>query len=248
MKDPLDRYTLDHTPIEPMLCQKNEIVTARYFNAMTITQRRLLALAISKLDHTQNAYSRTPEQLTVLVNVAEFAELFDLTRNSVYEEFHSACNALFSTVITTYENRDTGDVDKIHLFEKMHYRQSLGYSEILFTKSGADCFSSYMALSGFTQTRLTQLAKLKSVHAWTLYNLCQQRRDTGIVKIEPDELRHAFGLDQNQYQLSNDFLRYVLKPSIEQINEHTDLNLQMTVNKRGRRIALYLFTFRKYAE
>lgn len=240
---------------EPVVCLKSDVVTARhyqrsdtepyqYFNGMTIQQRRLLALAVSKLDHQKFNYLEHTR--TVTVSVQEFAEIFQTHRHSLYQEFKRTSAKLFATVLKKYHSHDKSE-EWIHLFEHGHYLPMEGMTRLVFTTRGAQCFSSYMLENGFTQTRLMQLAKLKTGHAWTLYNILQQRRDTGIVNIETDELRHALGLDTHEYKNSAHFHQYVIETSLNEINKNTDLSASYTTQKRGRKISLYSFTFKKYA-
>lgn len=55
-----------------------------------------------------------------------------------------------------------------------------------------------------------------------------------------EELKYYLGLDDS-YPEFKDFNKWVLKPSIDQINKHTDINVEMDLVRQNRKIVSLKF-------
>lgn len=94
----------------------------------------------------------------------------------------------------------------------------------------------------FTKYALADVAKMNSSHAIRLYELLRQWDTTGKRDIEIDQLREWLQLE-GRYPSIKDFKKWVLDPSIEQINEHSPIFVSWTQRKTGRKVTHLQFTF-----
>ncbi|WP_269915538.1 RepB family plasmid replication initiator protein [Acinetobacter sp. HY1485] len=98
----------------------------------------------------------------------------------------------------------------------------------------------------FTSYYLNQTANLKSVYAVRLYELIIQWKSVGKTPIFlVEKLRDQLGIDCNEYSRMEAFKRHVLDLGIEQINLHSDLNIEYVQQKKGRKIIGFFFKINK---
>ena len=98
----------------------------------------------------------------------------------------------------------------------------------------------------FTSYQAKQVAHLTSKYATRLYELLIAWREVGKVpQIEIGEFRNRLGLLDDEYTAMHNFKKRVLEPSIQQINEHTDINVTYEQHKKGRTITGFSFKFKQ---
>ncbi|MEG0198356.1 MAG: replication initiation protein RepM, partial [Acinetobacter sp.] len=94
----------------------------------------------------------------------------------------------------------------------------------------------------FTSYQAKQVAHLTSKYATRLYELLIAWREVGKVpQIEIGEFRNRLGLLDDEYTAMHNFKKRVLEPSIQQINEHTDITVTYEQHKKGRLISGFSF-------
>lgn len=96
----------------------------------------------------------------------------------------------------------------------------------------------------FTAYDLRNVVKL-GVYSVRMYELLKQYESIGSRTLSIDEMKRMFELS-HEYQKYNDFYRWVIKPSEEEINRYTDIvivNIERL--KEGRKITALRFKFRK---
>jgi plasmid replication initiation protein len=130
--------------------------------------------------------------------------------------------------------------DKLRWVERIRYSKTQGCIELSLTQSILPYLT---ALSReFTQYRLQHVVGLPTVYSIRLYELLVQWRSVGERELEVAWLRERFQL-AGKYPMLKDFKRWVVDPSVAQINEHTDIWVKYTQKKRGRVIWSFIFTF-----
>jgi plasmid replication initiation protein len=96
----------------------------------------------------------------------------------------------------------------------------------------------------FTAYDLRNVVKL-GVYSVRMYELLKQYESIGSRTLAIDEMKRMFELS-HEYQKYNDFYRWVIKPSENEINQHTDiLILNIEKLKEGRKVTALRFKFRK---
>ena len=94
----------------------------------------------------------------------------------------------------------------------------------------------------FTAYDLKNVVKL-GVYPVRVYELLKQYQTIGKRTLKVGEMKRMFELN-DQYKLFGDFFRWVIKPSIRQINKHTDLFISDVEKiKEGRRVVALRFYF-----
>lgn len=94
----------------------------------------------------------------------------------------------------------------------------------------------------YAEINLDEEFKLKSKHSFILYELCQRFiRLKRTPKWDLASVRKLMGVKDDEYKLFSDFKRRILKDSQNEINEKTNLNISLEVNKIGSRIDKIFF-------
>ena len=87
----------------------------------------------------------------------------------------------------------------------------------------------------FTRYQLKNILYLSNKHSIRIYELLKQYENIGNRTFTVDEIKEVLFL-QDQYNRFYDFERYVLKPTMEEINDYTDLKVSYEKIKKGRSI------------
>src|SRR5690606_21735570 len=95
-----------------------------------------------------------------------------------------------------------------------------------------------------TKYELQQVSQLTSAYAVRLYELLIAWRSTGKTPvIELADFRKRIGILEIEYKRMERFKTSVLELAINQINEHTDINVAYEQHKKGRSIVGFSFNF-----
>ena len=83
---------------------------------------------------------------------------------------------------------------------------------------------------------------MENKYSIRVYELLKQYGKIGKRNFDLVELKRILALEENQYARIYDFERFVLKPSIEEINKYTDLNVSYEKIKKGRKVVGIKYT------
>ena len=95
----------------------------------------------------------------------------------------------------------------------------------------------------FSQYQLKNIAYFNSVHSIRIYELITQYRSLGSREITIDKLKEWLQVE-DKYSAFFDFKKRVLIPAIAEINEKSDLVIEIEQIKRGRTIYALNFMIR----
>ncbi len=98
----------------------------------------------------------------------------------------------------------------------------------------------------YTTYELKYIMLLDRKHSTALYELFKKNEKLGKFKIEFSRLREILGVaDKPTYKVWNDFWKKILKPSIEEINEKTDIEVKVETQKGAYgRVEALVFTIK----
>ena len=94
----------------------------------------------------------------------------------------------------------------------------------------------------FTVYPIDDVVKMTSIHAIRLYELLVQWRSTGKREIEIAWLKETFQI-ADSYKSISDLKRWVIAPAIEQINQHSPIQVGWKQKKTGRSVTHLVFEF-----
>jgi len=203
---------------------ENALIEARY--NLTVEEQRLILATIAMLDSVE-----TRDHLPVLkIPVKLIIETTGIHEKN-YNQIKNALQRLMGRVITI---EDENGFELYQWFIKAKYEKGQGSIEVQFHP---DLKPFLLGLKKrFTKIPLNQVLQLRSKYAIRLYELLKRYEDTGFRTDYLPELRLKLGVEENEYKVFKDFERRVLKPAVNEINEKTDLEVNYTKKKTGRKI------------
>lgn len=206
---------------------------------LTLAEKRLVMLAISKIDSTQPA---TPQNMIVTVTAEEFSRQFDVSMDTAYDELQSAGKQMFKRYISFHWDAGA-NLAQMHWVGRATYKDKEGKIELAFWHELAP---QLFELSGlFTSYRLSRVSALRSFYTWRLFDLLMQFRKTGWLKIPIADFCHAVEAPERYRSDSGQLRRSVIEPAVKEIREKDGLDLTWEAIKAGRKVVMLEFKFPK---
>ena len=228
---------------EAKVYKSNALVEASF--RLSLYEQRIILACIAKVRHDE----AVSDQVRYRVSAQEIAEQTDTQLATAYQNLRAAAERLFERRATIYEKPNGGEPDELvtRWVQAVVYKKKEGTVEIRFATE----MLPYLAqlTERFTHYALSDVAKMTSGYAIRFYELIAQWRGTekhgkGERLIEIEWLRQALQLE-DKFKLIGDLKRWVIEPSIKQINEHTHLKAEWEQRKTGRKITHILLKWRE---
>lgn len=212
---------------ESLVVKANQLIEARY--DLSLNEQRIVLYAASKLDRNQKEFNY------IELDINEFTELID-TKGKRYEEVRETVKALRRKEITI----NTDDKEYITgWLSSITFYKNTGRIKLKFDD---DLVPYLLQLKEkFTRYQLKNILYLKGKYSIRFYELFKQYEFLKRREFDLQELKRILFIE-GQYERIFDFKRFVLEPSIEEINKHTDINISYDDVKRGRKVIGFIFT------
>lgn len=216
-----------------IVVKSNNFVEASY--KLTLDEMRILLLTIGKIDPNVEEHHRDFE-----FTVAEFAESFGIDEKVAYQQVQTAVDKLGGRWAVL---EDTPKIKRkaVFLTDQTYFKGEGRFQIVLHEKLMP--FVSAIK-DKFTKYNLEYVAKFSSFHAIRLYEILAQYRSIGWREIELKELKEWLQI-ADKYERWDNFKQWLLKPSITEINEKSDLVIEFEPIKRGRAIVALRFMINK---
>lgn len=205
-----------------VVVKANSLIEASY--RLSIDEVRILALTIGTMDPKSN-------QKVFDFTVADFVREFpEISMDNAYKQIQAAIKRIYDRSVRT---EDKNRVTEFRWVSSRTYFKKEGRFRIAMT----DEVMPYLTqLKGqFAQYQLKNIAYFSSVHSIRIYELITQYRSVGSREITIEELKKWLQVEEN-YSRWNNFKQWVLEPAITEINEKSDLLVEVKQIKRGRTI------------
>jgi len=217
-----------------LVVKDNALINASY--NLELTEQRLIMLAI--INARESGQGITADS-KLEIHASDYAKLFNVSIDASYKALREAVNNLFNRQFSyTAEYKRTGKtgIVRSRWVSRIFYVDDLALLEITFAPDVVPLVTRLE--EHFTSYQAKQVAHLTSKYATRLYELLIAWREVGKVpQIEIGEFRNRLGLLDDEYTAMHNFKKRVLEPSIQQINEHTDINVTYEQHKKGRLIS-----------
>ena len=225
-----------------LVVKDNALINASY--NLELTEQRLIMLAI--INARESGQGITADS-KLEIHASDYAKLFNVSADASYKALREAVNNLFNRQFSyTAEYKKTGKVGIVRSrwVSRIFYVDDLALLEITFAPDVVPLITRLE--EHFTKYEAKQVAHLTSKYATRLYELLIAWREVGKVpQIEIGEFRNRLGLLDDEYTAMHNFKKRVLEPSIQQINEHTDINVTYEQHKKGRLISGFSFRLKQ---
>ena len=210
----------------------------RSAQGLNVGEKRLLMLAISKLDSKAKPTILNATSARAVITVSEMVQTYDLNPDKAYQEAKKAAEGLMKRQVRLKPN--DADSSLIQWVGKSAYNKGEGWILIEFYYG---LFPSLFELPKlFTSYKLNRASGLKSVYSWRLFELLMQFKSTGLLNIPIDEFNHALETPSTYKDFS--LLRArVIEPAVREIREKDGLAVNWEAVKAGRKVKALKFTF-----
>mgnify|MGYP001591970005 FL=1 len=225
-----------------LVVKDNALINASY--NLELTEQRLIMLAI--INARESGQGITADS-KLEIHASDYAKLFNVSLDASYKALREAVNNLFNRQFSyTAEYKRTGKIGVVRSrwVSRIFYVDDLALLEITFAPDVVPLVTRLE--EHFTSYQAKQVAHLTSKYAVRLYELLIAWREAGKVPpIEISEFRNRLGLLDDEYTAMHNFKKRVLEPSIQQINEHTDITVTYEQHKKGRLISGFSFRLKQ---
>lgn len=214
--------------------QDNQLVTACY--RMTLVEKKLLLLGISKVDPSRMPSRGSPLEFDV--TVTEWRGVYGDESRSIYKELEAATKRLIRRQVTLRGRADGEQL--VNWLDRCQYHKGEGRISIRFGWT----ISHYLGglLEQFTRLNILDIRALSSFHSIRLYEVLVQFRSTGFRAVSLDEFRKIMSLE-DEYPRFADLKRRIIEPAISDINSNTDLIVVWQEVKQGKKVVSLRFIF-----
>jgi plasmid replication initiation protein len=219
---------------EIQIRQHNAITTARYEYSELQLDIFFYLLSILRKDQSNGVYEIVIKDLSAMTG-----------KEYKYGYLRKATEEMGSRM---FEVSTAKSLKQLWMFQRVEYMIGEGRIELELTNPIKPYLFDLKA--NFTSFELYSALRLGSKHAKRIYTLCSQWKDKGETPIyNLDELKKMLALldekGNEQYKPLSMFRKFVLDESIKQINQHTDLEVGYTLNKKGRSFKSVSFTVKQ---
>ena len=223
-----------------LVVKDNALMNASY--NLDLVEQRLILLAIIEARESGKGINAN-DPLTV--HAESYINQFNVARQTAYQALKDACDDLFSRQFSYQEINERGNTENVRSrwVSEIRYVDAEATVKLIFAPIVIPLITRLE--KRFTQYEMKQIAQLSTGYAIRLYELLICWRTTGKTPvIELSEFRQKMGVLDSEYQRMYDFKKYVLEPSIKQVNEHTDIIATYEQHKKGRLITGFSFKFK----
>ena len=226
--------------------QDNKLINGRW--RLNLNQTRIYLAMISMVDENDD-YEQWYK-----ISTKELKDLVEIKGNSFHEQVRKDIYKLMQTVIYVKEKDDQGRTvdDFTSLVSKARYE----HGGDLFVRFDTDLKKYILRLKNqFTQFKLKEAIKFKSMYSLRIFMLLKQFDATGWRRISLDELRYTLDinatndnqLERDLYPKIADFKKRILTPAVIELNA-SGFPVVVEEHKESRKIVGFTFTWKKRAE
>lgn len=214
----------------------------------TLNEQRLTYLATKKLKPRYIKSKIKPSEIKTLfgheefkdlrIYVNEFKDEFNLSSNNLYKVLEETASSLKKKELK-YLQDDGTFVEKSWVITSKYNPQGK-YVDITFHP---DLILDLLVIKGkFGRMEYNSTKAFTSSYAFRIYELLQNYIYRGNRRFELEDFRYKLGIyDDNKYAKYKEFKRNVLNPSLESINNNTNLSVELNEIRYGRKIGAIEF-------
>lgn len=203
-----------------LIVKANSLIEARY--ELNLMEQKIILYAVSKIDTSSDNFNK------VEIEVKKVTELIDSTIKR-YTEFREIANKLMDRQVYL---ADKPNLDVRWLASSEYIGN--GIIELEFSEKLVPYLLQLKAR--FTRYQLKNILYMEYKYSIRMYELLKQYEKLGKRRFDLIKLKSMLSLEEDQYSRIFDFERFVLKPSMDEINKLTDINISYTRIKKGRKI------------
>lgn len=228
-----------------LIKKANNLIEARY--KFDIWETRVFSTVLAQI-------GRYDEDFRVYrIYLRDIIKDFSINNGNAYELLREAANNLMNKKFFLDYEGDGAERKKVyHIIRSVDYMTKLidenkrGLNEYIDISIDPDMKPLLLQLKEqFTTYDIRNIIKFKSSYTVRIYELLKQYETIGHRRIEVENLKQAFELNE-EYPLFANFYQKVIEPAHRDINEYTDLMItNIDKIKNGKKVVALHFEFHK---
>jgi plasmid replication initiation protein len=200
---------------------------------------KLLFFFSPKIRLTENDLS---EKKSFTITAKEYAQLTQIKQDSAYVTLSRAVDILYEHSVRFF-HEETQQTIRTRLINSCAYAD--GVFSVSFTHYALHIMSVFNKDNPFTQLKVKSVMALNG-YALKIYPMFIQNEYRKIFEVDITDLKIALNINVASYSDFKEFKKNVLKPSIDNINSNTELNVSYkAIKKSGRKATHVEFTVTK---
>lgn len=216
---------------------KSNLLIQSARSKMTAAEMRMLVYTISKIEMGDKEFQPCE------VAIADFCKVCDITPDAQYKNLREITARLRGRTIELLD--DDGDtIHQLGWLRRVTYYKGKGKIVLQLEEGLAPQLLELK--KNFTSYGLINVLLLKSKYAMQIYELLKSYENIGLWQIDIDDFKKL--LYAESYERYPDFRRKILEPSIEEINEKTDIYAEYELEKAGRKVIGLKFIIKQNIE
>lgn len=229
----IKRYEMTYNP-EHYTVVANDIIKGK--QSMTLQVARLIRLLITQV-------VKEDKDLKIYTcKITDLAEFLDIPRNNLYRDIQDICESAMKSVVYI------GTGNPKHAWKMFHWVSTAEYDgNGTLTLRLSDEIKPYVLEleKWFTQYQLKNILEFKSYYSIRLYEIlkCEDgkyRNERDCIEFSINELKQFFDCE-NKYSAFKDFRKNVLEVAIKEINEKSDIHVDISYKKSSRAVTSAIF-------
>lgn len=215
----------------------NELVRAAH--GLSLQEKRLLMLAVSKLDSSKPAL---PDNMILTVSVLEMISEFGIDKKSAYKVAREATEKLMNRYIRFHhvENEKTVET-RMQWVGQADYKETEGLITLHFWYKLAPML--FALEQQFTSYKLSRAGALQSKYSWRLFELVMQFKTTGYLIISLEKFNLAMETPKSYMQDFGLIRTKILEKAVNEISRKDGLKVTWKPIKKGRKVVALEFKF-----
>lgn len=216
-----------------LVIQNNYLVEAHY--DLTLQEKRVILWLASQTQPDDIDFKEH------VVKISDFCKISGLKSKNMHREIEKTTKSLIQRGLSIYYPAE----------ERLLQVAWLNSAEYLYKEGSVRlCFSPklkpyLLQIKGcYTQISLEQVMLFKSVHSIRLYELLKQYQKLGMREIKIDDLKKFLGIGDKEYELYANLKCKVLNRAKNEINKRSDLEVDFSEVKVGRKVESIKFTIK----
>lgn len=220
---------------------------ARGVQGLNLSQKRLLALAMAKIDSmSERDAQHSSGGWQVRLTASEYSDVFEVDPNTAYTQLKTGTASLLRTLWTAVTAASKGKEEVVTQGQWLflaEYRKKSGCVDIVFHPKVAPHLLSLR--SQFTTYKLKQAAALRSIYAWRLFECLLSWKAKGEWRVSIPDFITTMDAPRSCAANFKDLRRRVIEPAVKELVEKDGMQIEVILAKEGKKTVGLTFKFRK---
>lgn len=210
--------------------QSNSLAMAKY--DMSSLEQKVFLILVATIKKEDKEFKNT------VFKIVDLAELMGVSPQMLYRDLKKLSKSIVSKSIEI--KSENGDWEVINIVSSAKYKSNSGTIELKINKDAEPYLLQLQKL--FTSFKLENALNLDGKYAIRIYQQAKSNIFSGgTYLLELEEFKNQLKLTQKSYQQFSNINLKVLTPAINEINEKTDIDIQVEPKKVGRKVVALKF-------